>query len=35
MRVQTNNAFAQRPNQEMKEMPKYFLIYEGEVTEPI
>lgn len=34
MRIQTNN-FAQRPTKEMYENPKYFLIYEGEVTEPM
>ncbi len=35
MRVQTNSKFAERPNETMTEMPKYFLIYEGEVTEPM
>lgn len=35
MRVQTNSKFAERPNEIMVEMPKYFLIYEGEVTEPM
>lgn len=35
MRVQTNNKFAERPNEIMVEKPKYFLIYEGEVTEPM
>ncbi len=35
MRVQTSCKFAERPNEIMKEMPKYFLIYEGEVTEPM
>ena len=35
MRVQTSCNFAERPNELMKEMPKYFLIYEGEVTEPM
>ncbi len=35
MRVKTNNNFAERPNEPMVEMPKYFLIYEGEVTEPM
>ncbi len=35
MRVQTNSKFAERPNEAMKEMPKYFLIYEGEITEPM
>lgn len=34
MRIQTNN-FAKRPNEELHEKPKYFLIYEGEVTEPM
>lgn len=35
MRVQTSSKFAERPNEIMMEMPKYFLIYEGEVTEPM
>ena len=35
MRVQTSSKFAERPNEIMVEMPKYFLIYEGEVTEPM
>lgn len=34
MRVQVNN-FAKRPDEEMREKVKYFLIYEGEVTEPM
>lgn len=35
MRVQTSSKFGERPNEKMVEMPKYFLIYEGEVTEPM
>ena len=35
MRVQINNTFAKRPKEEMKEKVKYFLIYEGAVTEPM
>ena len=34
MRFKNNNSFATRPAEEMHEMPKYFLIYEGELTEP-
>ncbi len=35
MRVQTSSKFAERPSEIMNEVPKYFLIYEGEVTEPM
>ena len=35
MGVQTSSKFAERRNEIMVEMPKYFLIYEGEVTEPM
>lgn len=35
MRIQTDNWFASRPLEELKEKPKYFLIYEGELTEPM
>lgn len=35
MRIQNNNNFATRPTEKMYEMPKYFLIYEGESTEPV
>ena len=30
MRIQSSDSFATRPTEEMHEMPKYFLIYEGE-----
>lgn len=35
MRIQNYNSFAQRPSEPMTELPKYFLIYEGESTEPV
>lgn len=35
MRIKNNNSFATRPTEKMYEMPKYFLIYEGELTEPV
>lgn len=35
MRVQNYNNFAVRPSEPMHELPKYFLIYEGESTEPM
>ena len=34
MRIETNG-FAKRPLETLKEKPKYFLIYEGSVTEPV
>lgn len=34
MRAQINT-FAKRPDEEMREKVKYFLIYEGAVTEPM
>ena len=35
MRIESNDNFATRPSEKMYEMPKYFLIYEGESTEPV
>ena len=35
MRIQNYNGFAERPSKPMTELPKYFLIYEGESTEPV
>lgn len=35
MRIQNSDDFATRPTEKMYEMPKFFLIYEGESTEPV
>lgn len=35
MRVKSETEFAHRPSKPLIEIPKYFLIYEGEVTEPM
>ncbi len=35
MRITTNSDFAKRPDETLQERPKYFLIYEGEITEPM